>query len=52
MVAVDGMAYGQRGLIGMFLTDAGLGIGACLLLSLMLMVVKQGQTRAGGKTPT
>jgi PAT family beta-lactamase induction signal transducer AmpG len=52
MVAVDGMAYGQRGLIGMFLTDAGLGIGACLLLSLLLMVVKQGPTQATEKIPT
>lgn len=51
MVAVDGMAYGRHGLIGMYLADAGLGIAACLLLGLLLMVVKQGRPRAGEKIP-
>lgn len=39
MMAVDGMAYGRHGLTGMFVTDAGIGIAACLLLGLMLMIV-------------
>ena len=38
MVAVDGRAYERHGLTGMYLTDAGLGIAACILLGLMLMI--------------
>jgi PAT family beta-lactamase induction signal transducer AmpG len=52
MVAVDGMAYGQRGLIGMYLTDAVLGIAACLLLGLLLMLVKQERPRVIDKIAT
>ena len=52
MVAVDGMAYGQHGLVGMYLTDAGLGIAACLLLGLLLMSVRQRRPRALDKIPT
>jgi PAT family beta-lactamase induction signal transducer AmpG len=52
MVAVDGVAYGQHGLIGMYLTDAGFGIAACLLLGLLLMAVKQQRTLAIDKVPT
>jgi PAT family beta-lactamase induction signal transducer AmpG len=52
MVAVDGMAYGQRGLLGMYLTDAGLGIAACILLGLLLMAVTRERPRARDKIAT
>src|ERR1700690_2193656 len=45
MVAIDGMAYGRRGLIGMYVTDAGLGVAACILLGLLLMAMAREQHR-------
>jgi PAT family beta-lactamase induction signal transducer AmpG len=38
MQALDGKAYGAGGLTAMFLTDAGLGLSACLLLAFVLTV--------------
>jgi hypothetical protein len=36
---LDGKAYGAGGLQAMYLTDAGLGLSACLLLAFVLSVV-------------
>lgn len=45
MVGVDGQAYEWHGLTGMYLTDAGLGIIACVLLGLVLMAASRVRLR-------
>jgi PAT family beta-lactamase induction signal transducer AmpG len=50
MVGVDGQAYDWRGLTGMYLTDAGMGIAACVLLGLVLLGVTRISPRLRSKT--
>jgi PAT family beta-lactamase induction signal transducer AmpG len=45
MVGVDGQAYDWHGLVGMYLTDAGLGIIACALLGLVLFAASRARPR-------
>jgi PAT family beta-lactamase induction signal transducer AmpG len=46
MLAVDGRAYSRHGLSGMYVTDAGIGIAACILLGILLLSVARMRPKA------
>jgi PAT family beta-lactamase induction signal transducer AmpG len=48
MAVVDGRAYSWRGLAGSYITDAGLGLLACVLLALLLRWARGTGLRASG----
>jgi len=41
MLVVDGWGYGRTGVAGAFAVDAGVGVLACVLLGLMLLIVNR-----------
>jgi PAT family beta-lactamase induction signal transducer AmpG len=45
MQFLDGHAYGAGGLTRMYLTDGGLGLGACLIMAMLLRIWSRGSAR-------
>ena len=41
MQVIDGHAYGSGGLVGTYLTDAGLGLAACAAMAVVLMLTRR-----------
>jgi PAT family beta-lactamase induction signal transducer AmpG len=43
MTAIDGAVYSADGLTGMYVTDGGSAIAACILLAVMLIILQRGR---------